>query len=141
MSYKTKLQTNNDNLEGNNIDLQSILNTINNLPAAGGGGAEIDTCTVEFESDTRCNVYLTTIENSASSLSEYEIANYVGLIQENVLCNSLALISSNIAGGEITNILVDGEIANTLYRSLEYGIIIIPSKKNETVVVSISNPV
>lgn len=37
MSYKTKLQTNNDNLEGNNIDLQSILNTINELPAAGGG--------------------------------------------------------------------------------------------------------
>ena len=37
MSYKTKLQTNNDNLEGNNIDLQSILNTINELPVASGG--------------------------------------------------------------------------------------------------------
>lgn len=77
MSYKTKLQTNNNNLEGNNIDLQSILNTINNLPAAGsgtedldaeiteqeglieqieaalvgkaaGGGIEIETCTVEI---------------------------------------------------------------------------------------------
>lgn len=34
MSYKTKLQTNNNNLEGNNIDLQSILNTINDLPEA-----------------------------------------------------------------------------------------------------------
>lgn len=41
MSYKTKLQTNNTNLEGNNIDLQSILNTINELPSAENLDAEI----------------------------------------------------------------------------------------------------
>ena len=32
MDYKAKLQTNNTELENNNIDLQSILNTINALP-------------------------------------------------------------------------------------------------------------
>lgn len=42
MDYKAKLQINNTNLEGNNIDLQNILNTINNLPSASGGGG-IDT--------------------------------------------------------------------------------------------------
>ena len=35
MSYNQKLQNNNTALEGNNIDLQSILNTINELPSAG----------------------------------------------------------------------------------------------------------
>ena len=45
MSYKTKLQTNNNNLEGNNEDLQSILNTINELPDAGSNEAEIETVT------------------------------------------------------------------------------------------------
>lgn len=49
MSYKTKLQTNNDNLEGNNIDLQSILNTINELPAAGGGTEDLDAEITEQE--------------------------------------------------------------------------------------------
>ena len=49
MSYKTKLQTNNDNLEGNNIDLQSILNTINELPAAGGRTEDLDAEITEQE--------------------------------------------------------------------------------------------
>lgn len=37
MSYNTRLQNNNTSLEGNNTDLQTILNTINNLPTAGSG--------------------------------------------------------------------------------------------------------
>ena len=37
MDYKNKLQTNNTALEGNNLDLQTILNTINSLPEAGSG--------------------------------------------------------------------------------------------------------
>lgn len=41
MSYKSQLQTNNNTIVGNNTDLQSILNTINNLPSAGTGGTEI----------------------------------------------------------------------------------------------------
>ena len=35
MNYKAKLQLNNNELEGNNVDLQTILDTINNLPEAG----------------------------------------------------------------------------------------------------------
>lgn len=37
MDYKNKLQTNNTALEENNLDLQTILNTINSLPEAGSG--------------------------------------------------------------------------------------------------------
>jgi hypothetical protein len=37
MDYKNKLQTNNTALEGNNLDLQTILNTINSLPETGSG--------------------------------------------------------------------------------------------------------
>ena len=47
MSQKTDLQS-------NNTDLQSILNTINNLPEAGSGGGSsggnIETCTVTINS-------------------------------------------------------------------------------------------
>ena len=39
MDYKNKLQTNNTALEGNNLDLQTILNTINSLPEAGSGAS------------------------------------------------------------------------------------------------------
>ena len=42
MDYKVKLQTNNTNLEGNNTDLQTILNTINALPTAGGTAENLD---------------------------------------------------------------------------------------------------
>ena len=42
MDYKAKLQTNNIELANNNIDLQEILNTINNLPAAGGSTVDLD---------------------------------------------------------------------------------------------------
>ncbi len=46
MSQKTDLQS-------NNVDLQSILATINALPeAGGGGGAEIETCTVRLNVST-----------------------------------------------------------------------------------------
>ena len=42
MDYKVKLQTNNIELANNNIDLQEILNTINNLPVAGGSTADLN---------------------------------------------------------------------------------------------------
>ena len=42
MDYNSKLQTNNLELDNNNIDLQAILNTINALPEASSGGG-IDT--------------------------------------------------------------------------------------------------
>lgn len=53
MSYNTDLQN-------NNADLREILNAVNVLPEAGtgGGGAELNTCTVSFtgatEYITRC---------------------------------------------------------------------------------------
>lgn len=40
MSNATTLQTNNNKLSANNTDLASILNTINNLPEAGGSTSE-----------------------------------------------------------------------------------------------------
>lgn len=50
MSNATTLQTNNNKLSTNNTDLASILNTINNLPEAGGGsgGGSVETCSVDF---------------------------------------------------------------------------------------------
>lgn len=56
MDYKVKLQTNNTNLTNNNVDLQSILDTINNLPNASGGGSELQQVevTVCTEGDMNC---------------------------------------------------------------------------------------
>lgn len=51
MSNATTLQTNNNKLSANNTDLASILNTINNLPEAGGGGSGgggIQTVTIDI---------------------------------------------------------------------------------------------
>lgn len=45
MDYKAKLQTNNTELANNNVDLQAILNTINTLPEAGGGGTDTSDAT------------------------------------------------------------------------------------------------
>lgn len=47
MDYKAKLQLNNNELEGNNIDLQTILDTINALPEAGSGGIDTSDATAE----------------------------------------------------------------------------------------------
>lgn len=51
MDYKAKLQTNNTELANNNIDLQAILNTINTLPEAGGGGTNGGQHTVSVQTD------------------------------------------------------------------------------------------
>jgi hypothetical protein len=42
MSNKTRLQTNNNNL-------QSILNTVNSLPSGGSSGGSVETCTVSID--------------------------------------------------------------------------------------------
>lgn len=41
MNYKTRLQANNTEVQNNNVDLQSILNTINSLPTATNLDTEI----------------------------------------------------------------------------------------------------
>lgn len=45
MDYKAKLQLNNNELEENNIDLQAILETINNLPEADDSGLDTSDAT------------------------------------------------------------------------------------------------
>ena len=42
MGYQAELQS-------NNVDLQSILNTINELPDASSGGTNLETCTVTLD--------------------------------------------------------------------------------------------
>ena len=49
MDYKVKLQNNNNVFKDNNTDLQSILNTINELPAAGGATEDLDAEITEQE--------------------------------------------------------------------------------------------
>ena len=161
MSYNTRLQNNNTSLEGNNTDLQSILNTINNLPAAtesidldaeiaaqdtiisqiqealanktsNNGGASFDTCTVEF---TNRNYFyqLTTIDNGVVTLISDSIG-YNGATVYNVLCNSIAIIEPMFV--EIDRITVDGSENGVWYNS-EYGTITIPNKSGQTVVVNV----
>lgn len=48
MSNKTTLQTNNATISTNNTELASILNTINNLPEAGGGGETSEYTRVDY---------------------------------------------------------------------------------------------
>lgn len=50
MSYKTELQ-------GNNTDLQTILDKVNALPDAGGG--TLETCTVSVTVDYASSIYFT----------------------------------------------------------------------------------
>lgn len=70
MDYKTKLQTNNNNLEGNNIDLQSILNTINELPAA-GSGKTTKTIYIDWSGDEALLCSITYISNNQLKYAGY----------------------------------------------------------------------
>lgn len=69
MDNKTLFQEKNARLNNNNIDLSSILNTINNLPEAGGGSVD-NTYWYDF-----INNNLTSFENSdLTSISNYGLA-------------------------------------------------------------------
>lgn len=52
MSNKTIFQEKNTRLNNNNTDLASILETINNLPSAGGGGTNIQNISVKSPFET-----------------------------------------------------------------------------------------
>lgn len=64
MSNKTRLQTNNNNL-------QSILNKVNALPEAGSGGGSVESCTVRLVSNGPgdCTVYYVSPTNGVTSIS------------------------------------------------------------------------
>lgn len=60
MSNATTLQTNNNKLSANNTDLASILNTINNLPEAGGssGGLQEENVSVTLSITSTSSSYI-----------------------------------------------------------------------------------
>lgn len=117
MSYKTKLQTNNENLEGNNIDLQTILNTINELPAAGGSTENLDAEITEQEglieqieaalvgkaaggniTPPEYNMVKTTINYNINSNNSAQIS-YLGINEDGLLKQQVESLSGN---GSIT---------------------------------------
>jgi hypothetical protein len=113
MSYNTDLQTNNTNL-------QSILDTINNLPEAGSGGgsdASVDTCTVRFEDLTMCDciiwfVSAMTVENGIQKMYNYIPSNsdmITSLVIPNVACGSTLVLESQFHNGtDAAYVEIDG---------------------------------
>lgn len=65
MDNKTLFQEKNARLNNNNIDLSSILNTINNLPEAGGGSTDIEDALVTRTITTYTNDRITSIGSQA----------------------------------------------------------------------------
>ena len=82
-------------IKNNTTSLQNLLETINNLPDAGSGGASVDTCTIVIN-----NPYPTYVTISGVSATIYEegiIKTYVitsasqisyPITIDNVICNS-----------------------------------------------------
>lgn len=101
-------------IESNNLDLTSILSTINELPDAGsGGGGSIETCTVNivihsggkvltygYSSVTNDNEVRTTYIDFGSS-----VATNTTISLENVVCGSL--VHCYLAGSS-NYVVVDG---------------------------------
>lgn len=94
MTYNTDLQS-------NNVELQEILNTINTLPeAGGGGGAAIETCTVTFSDST--NYAASVLENGeiVTRHGYLESDNpFVPLSIENVVKNSVMYLGICLVEG------------------------------------------
>jgi hypothetical protein len=138
MSNKTRLQTNNTNL-------QALINKANTLPDAGSGGSSggsVETCTVIFNYVTSAMMELQAIAYiglgtsgpELKSIQPSVIENYT-ITLENVVCNSIIVVyfepmspinevSSNIvnlysvigfalSGAEVFEILGDGTITLT----------------------------
>ena len=100
--------TYNTDLQANNANLQSILNTINNLPEAGGSGASVETCTVTISTaDSGFDIYFNTIdENGDATINTAEwvsdrMVSFATLT--NVICGSIIILKAAIA-----NMYIDG---------------------------------
>lgn len=100
MSNKSRLQTNNTNL-------QALIDKANALPDAGGGsgGGSVETCAVGFvnSSETTCSVYGTYYENGAFSSYPISISTMSSRDME-VIKNSFIVISSNASAVDVINI-------------------------------------
>lgn len=108
-NYKSNLQSNNETLSANNLDLQSLIEQANALPDAGGGeSSSIDTCTVivEYSSYPIKCIHYTKVENGkikTITLGGGYSNTSVGAITttlENVLCGS-AFSITYIGGASI----------------------------------------
>ena len=89
MSNKTRLQTNNANL-------QSLINKANALPDAGSGGGSIETCTVtitEFSNNIHAYCY-TAFENNVLTPKGDTSSITSPLTLNNVVCGSAIFVSN-----------------------------------------------
>lgn len=123
MSYNTDLQT-------NNVNLQAILDTVNNLPEAGGGGGSsgtaLKTCTLDGLNWS--TVYYTTIENDTIVYKTVEFGKSSEPIT--VLCDSIIYY---VADGELdpgTYVVLTGGFEQLHYSQLRYIVIKASSTAN-----------
>lgn len=95
MNYKKELQS-------NNTDLQSVLETVRNLPEA-GGSATIDVCSIYIDhsghSDRPTTFCFTTFsDGEISFVTQYTEKDHEYTI-ENVVCGSLICFGNDEYGG------------------------------------------
>ena len=76
MSNKTILQNNNTIIENNNLSIDDLIESINNLPEAGGGGSSGGGIT--FDDIATANI-TGAIELSSSTIAAYSFANNKGI--------------------------------------------------------------
>jgi hypothetical protein len=129
MSNKSRLQTNNTNL-------QALINKANTLPDAGSGGSgggSVETCTVIFNYVTSSMMELQAIAYIGLGTSGPELKsiqpsateNYT-ITLENVLCNSILLVYFEAATpiNEVSSNIVDlySAIGLALYGAEAYEI-------------------
>ena len=65
------MSTYKEQLQQNNNELNTILETVNNLPEAGGsGGGSMETCTVTIETLDECGMHViaTIVENGVETI-------------------------------------------------------------------------
>ena len=106
-----------------------------NVASSGGGSASIDTCTVLF-SPGYYDYRLTTINNNVAAVIDGQVTGkYVGDSVDNVLCNTLAIITTI---ENITSITVDGSSDNVIYNdSNNTKVVLIPNKNNQNVEIDV----
>lgn len=104
MTYNTDLQS-------NNVELQEILDAVNDLPEAGGGGSSgggtVDTCTINVIDNLGYNT-VCVVATILNENGEVEIHNPLGNSEgsktiNNVLCNSALYVKEATTMGKINS--------------------------------------